>query len=397
MRLLIVPSPDTTSLNIIIRCVSIAAEAASSGWKVMLLAPRKLIQRFETLPVLFRDYPVPPTIDRVHLELPPIKKYGDYAALIGLNAPSFIKTCLEIEDQAIEEFAPDVIYSDLNLTASISARRRGIPLASLCNLAWTPPYLLDDTFEIDRQQISPLNSILAHDGFPAIQDLSDLIFMFSDLKVVPSCPEFEQFHPSIKDVHYCGYLYSEAIEPDAGQMRVERDGKQILVYMGVGDIDPPLLTSVLPAAFDGSKYQVTVVLGEFYQHATQNTPNVSYVPFLPLRKALATTDMMLFHGGSGMVMTCLLAGVPGLMFPCGVYEREFHAETMAKVNAGRVLYDLSDFTPEVVRRHSEEILAGDYAANAAAFGGYLRSLGGPKTAVNALAHLAQHAALAQAV
>ena len=396
MKLLIIPSADTTSLNIIIRCMSIAAVAAEGGHSVMVLAPRELADRFRSLPVQLRDYPIPQSIGRVHLELPPIKKYGDYAALIGLNDGDYIDTCLDVEARAISEFRPDVIYSDLNLTASLSARRSGLPLASLCNLAWTPPYLLDDEFEIDLLQVEPFNRALSDLALPPIRDLTDLIFSFSDLKIVPSCPEFEQFPPSIEEIHYCGYLYCEAIE---GQTDVtfEPEGKRILVYMGVGDIDPPLLMSVVPAAFDGSEYKVTVVLGDFYKQRSHDTANVSYVPFLPLGKALANTDLALFHGGSGMVMSCLLAGVPGLMFPCGVYEREFHAETMSRVAAGRVLYALSDFTPENLRKNVREILDGDYAANAATFGRYLRSLGGPKTAVETLVNLSQHSRLAQAV
>jgi UDP:flavonoid glycosyltransferase YjiC (YdhE family) len=389
VKLLIIPSPDTTSLNIMIRCMSIAAEAAKRGHSVMVLAPEQLAHRFSSIAVQFREYPAPPLIDRVHLEMPPIKKYGDYATLIGLNDPYFIDSCLDIEAQAIADFDPDVIYSDLSLTASISSRRSGILLASLCNLAWTPPYLLDDQFELDGAQIAPFNHVLSRLSLPRIKDLTDLIFQCSDLKIVPSCPDFEEFHPSIEDIFYCGYLYSEALESKEVPT-VNAGRKRVLVYMGVGDIDPPLMAKVLPAAFDGSEYQLTVVLGDFYKDRPADTANVSYVEFLPLSKALAGADLALFHGGSGMVMTCLRAGVPGLMFPCGVYEREFHAETMAKVNAGRVLYDLSDFTAENLRKNCDEILAGDYAANGARFGGYLESLGGPNAALEALIQLSQH-------
>src|SRR5436309_9650600 len=153
MRCLIIPSPDTTSLNIIIRCLSIAAEAIDQGHDICVLAPPALIERFPHVNFKSYDYPLPPTIARVNLEAPPIKKYGDYATLIGLNAPAFIEESLAVELRAIDEFAPQVIYSDLNLTASISARLRGKPLASLCNLAWTPPYLLDEDFVEDEEQI----------------------------------------------------------------------------------------------------------------------------------------------------------------------------------------------------------------------------------------------------
>jgi UDP:flavonoid glycosyltransferase YjiC (YdhE family) len=76
------------------------------------------------------------------------------------------------------------------------------------------------------------------------------------------------------------------------------------------------------------------------------------------------------------------------MFPCGVYEREFHAETMAKVGAGVVLYERDDFTVQNLRQYSQSILEGNYAANAKRFGDYLRTLGGPDRAVQLLSQIA---------
>jgi UDP:flavonoid glycosyltransferase YjiC (YdhE family) len=394
MKCLIIPSPDTTSLNIIIRCVSIAAEAIGQGHEVCVLAPPTLIERFSHLNFKSYDYPVPPTIERVNLEAPAIKKYGDYAALIGLNSPEFIAESLAVELRAIDEFGPQVIYSDLNLTASISARLRGKPLASLCNLAWTPPYLLDDDFVEDPEQVKPFNDVLARNKLAPIRDLADLIFMFSDLKIVPTCPQFEQFHPSITGLEYIGYLYSETLEQPSAAASLPTDKLNILVYMGIGDIDLQMMAEVLPAAYDGSEYQVTVVAGDFYPTLPASTENVNYVRFLPLRRALAQTDLALFHGGSGLVMTCLLYGVPGLMFPCGVYEREFHAETMAQVNAGIVLYEKEDFTADNLRKYTEVIRNGAYRKNAGDFGVYLRSLGGAQQAVKLLTKLAARPALA---
>jgi UDP:flavonoid glycosyltransferase YjiC (YdhE family) len=394
MRCLIIPSPDTTSLNIVIRCVSIAAEAIDQGHEVCVLAPPTLIERFAHVKAKSYDYPLPPTIARVNLEAPPIKKYGDYAALIGLNAPEFIEESLAVELRAIDEFAPEVIYSDLNLTASISARLRCKPLASLCNLAWTAPYLLDDAFVEDHEQVKPFNDVLARSGLAPIRDLADLIFMFSNLKIVPTCPQFEQFHPSITNLYYIGYLYSEALEQPSATTPLPTDKPNILVYMGIGDIDLELMAEVLPAAYDGSRYQVTVVTGDFYPTLPAPTANVNYVRFLPLRQALAQTDLALFHGGSGLAMTCLLYAVPGLMFPCGVYEREFHADTMAQVNAGIVLYEKEDFTADNLRKYTEIILNGAYRKNAGEFGAYLRSLGGAQRAVKLLSDLAVRPALA---
>ena len=94
-------------------------------------------------------------------------------------------------------------------------------------------------------------------------------------------------------------------------------------------------------------------------------------------------------------MTCLLYGVPGLMFPCGVYEREFHAETMAQVGAGVVLYEKEDFTVDNLRKYTEIIRHGAYRKNAGEFGSYLRRLGGAQRAVKLLAELASPALAAK--
>lgn len=389
MRCLLLPCPDTTSLNIVIRCASIAVEAVRAGHAAAVAAPRKLIDRFASLGFECLDFPEAPFIDRVNAEAPPIKRFGDYAQLIGLNDPAFLADSLANEADAIARFRPDVIYSDISLTAPLSARRHGRPLASLCNLSWTPPFWLDEAeFEDKPEQVTEINRLLAERGLPPVRDLSELIFARSDLKLVPSCPEFEAFPRRIEGLEFVGFLYSDALEPRAPEVEVLKDGAHLLVYMGIGDIDLDLMVRVLPAAFDGTRFNVTVAVGDFYPEVPEATSNVRFVRFLPLRATLARTDLAIFHGGSGLVMTCLLYGVPGLMFPCGVYEREFHAETMAKVGAGVVCYEREQFNPEELRRRTEAILGGDRRAKAAAFGRYLRSLGGPRRAVELLSELA---------
>ncbi len=396
MRCLIIPCPDTTSLNIIVRCMSIGAEAIRLGHEVATIAPAALLARFSHLKMKTYDYPLIPYIDRVHLEIPPIQRFGDYAELIGLNDWEFICKSLEAEANAIHDFKPDVIYSDLSLTASISARIHHKPLASLCNLTWTPPYLLDDSFEENETQVQPFNEILVRAGLQPIRDLSELIFMFSDLKIVPGCPEFERFPPNIRNLRYVGYLYSEALEEQRFAIDIPEHMVKILVYMGIGDIDLDLMRQVLPAAFDGTSYHALVVVGDFYADIPPSTKNVTYYRFLPLKQVLEKCDLVIFHGGSGLVLNCLLNGVPGLMFPCGVYEREFHAEMMSRVGAGIVLYEKEQFNVQELLRNIELILRGDHRKKAGDFGRYLRSLGGPERAVELLDQLAANPELSAA-
>jgi UDP:flavonoid glycosyltransferase YjiC (YdhE family) len=389
MKCLIIPSPDTTSLNIIIRCLSIATEAQGQGHEVAVMAPQKLVQRFSHLGLKTFSYPEVPFLSNVQYESAPIKRFGDYAALIGLNDEAFVNASLDAEADAIRSFGPDVVYSDISLTAPVSAKLSDTPLASLCNLSWLPPFLLDRAIAGDERQTASFNRVMARHGFDQVRDLSELIFLRSDLKIVPSCPEFEQYPPDVTGVEYVGHLYSERVEsrgpPGAEAQTYET---AIIVYMGVGDIDMPEMARELPAAFDGGPHRVVVVAGDFCPDLPGPTANVRYERFLPLTKALSAAPLVIFHGGSGLVMTCLLYGVPGLMFPCGVYEREFHAETMAKVGAGIVLYRKEDFEAASLRGHVQLILEGQYRQNARTFGRYLRGLGGPRRAVELLHGLA---------
>jgi UDP:flavonoid glycosyltransferase YjiC (YdhE family) len=54
------------------------------------------------------------------------------------------------------------------------------------------------------------------------------------------------------------------------------------------------------------------------------------------------------HGGQNSIMDGLVYGVPQIMVPGLVFERQYNAQSVAALGAGRVLTE-QDFRPEALR------------------------------------------------
>lgn len=93
------------------------------------------------------------------------------------------------------------------------------------------------------------------------------------------------------------------------------------------------------------------------------------------------------HGGQNSIMTGLVYGVPQIICPGNVFERQYNASSIVKLGAGVVL-EASNFNDETIKRIVDDLNEKiTYANNSKIAGEKLLSLGGANKAVEAIENL----------
>ena len=239
------------------------------------------------------------------------------------------------EDTAlIERTKPDLIVGDFRLSLSVSARRAGIPYATIINAYWSPfvvdrrlpmPVLpitrllplpaagaLFDIFSpfVSRQFCRPMNRVRAIYGMPALQ--SDLRSVYTDADHVLYADSPAMFATAeLPDNHrHIGpILWAPPMPAPAWWAHIDRT--RPVVYLTLGSSGPPALLSVVLEAL--SRFKVTVLVSTAGAPvALQSASHIHIADYLPGIEAAARSNLVICNGGSPTAHQALAAGVPVL-------------------------------------------------------------------------------------
>lgn len=288
-----------------------------------------------------------------------VKSFEEVLYLTGNITYKYLKkSVLEIR-KAIQDYNPDVVYSEYNISAIIAAKLENKKLfistsmPTQCTYASSPKYA------------KGTNKILKENQLPTVTSTLEL-FSLADGKFVPSCYELEPFKE--KDVTYCGAWKQKEIES-------EQVKNVILVYMGNGTIPRTKMVKEVTKAFENSQYQVYIA-GMGLEK--KDFKNIHIAPYFNFTELLPKTLLFINHGGQNSIIDGLIYGVPQLICPGKVFERKFNAESMKKNHAGAILA-YKDFSAVSIRRYGEQIISNEaYRNNAEKLGHILLTLGGTK-------------------
>lgn len=294
-----------------------------------------------------------------------INSFEDVLHLTGNISYKYLKNSIDDVRRAIQEFNPDVVYSEFNLSAIIAAKlekKRIFISASLptqYEYSSTPRYA------------SGLNKLLKEYGFAQVKSCLEL-FLWADKRFVPSCFELEPFRD--KSIIFCG-TWKPVRPVNSGK----RD--KILVYMGNGTISQRKMLKEVTAAFGSSKYSVYIA-GRGIQKQVWN--HIHTGPYFDFQALLADALLFINHGGQNSIVDGLIYGVPQIICAGKVFERKYNAKSVAKAGAG-IEISYKQFSADTIRAASLEILSTQtYRENASGLGRVLMSLGGTKNIVDAL-------------
>ena len=239
----------------------------------------------------------------------------------------YLRKSVESVRQAVQEFRPDAVYSEFNISAMIAARKEGLPLYA------TVSYPTQHTFACEPSLAKGLNRLLRELELPEVESALQL-FDWADRAFCPSIRELEPMDR--EGVCYVGALKSVADDASGrGEASATADtGKKrnkVLVYMGNGTVSAKQTMQVVSRVFCGSGYEVYIASSYLPEGTTLNVHVASRWDFDTL---LDEAVLFINHGGQNSIMDGLIHGVPQIMVPGKVFERQYNAKSVMENKAG---------------------------------------------------------------
>lgn len=283
----------------------------------------------------------------------------------AVNYKHFSKDVLYIR-KAIQEFKPDIVYAEFRIAAIVASKLENIKVVTGFS------YPVQKSFASNPEYSTGVKRFLQENKLPVIESVLD-IFNWADLKVVPSSYELEPIDD--KNIIFVGPFSST----HSSNAKAEKN--KIVAYMGNGTISPRKVIEELTKAFENSNYQVYIAT-EQVEPYKKNNINVN--KRFDFSKLMPEAKVYINHGGQNSIMTGLVYGVPQIICPGNVFERQYNASSIAKLGAGVVL-ETADFNNETIKRIVGDINEKSiYSNNARIAGERLLSLGGATKAAQAI-------------
>lgn len=283
----------------------------------------------------------------------------------AINEEFFAKDVYYIR-KAIQEFNPDVIYSEFRIAAIVAAKLEHIKVATGFSFTVRKSYACNPEYS------GGVNKYLEENNLNKVESVLE-IFDWTDLKIVPSSYEIEPIDG--KNVVFVGPLSSP------NTITIKEEKNKVVAYMGNGTISPMKLIDELTKAFENSKYQVYIAT-EQVEPYKKNNINVN--KRFDFNKLMPEAIVYINHGGQNSIMTGLIYGVPQIIYPGKVFERKYNASSIVKLNAGKML-EVNDFDYKIIKGIVDEFNENStYESNSKKAGEMLLNLGGVTKAIQAI-------------
>lgn len=231
---------------------------------------------------------------------------------------------------AIESLLPGadlVICDELDFGAMAMAQKAGIPtvvVSVIASGALVRPEALTAALDRLREKLG---------GSQTVRPQGDHF-------VVP-------FHSSMRDPRFPAPQDALWMRPDSGA-RVQPDGS-VIATLGTefntesGDLFPRMLDAL---AMLGDPSRVAIGRDLDPARFGPQPPSVRVEQYLDFESVLPRASVVLHHGGSGLLLQSILAGVPQIVFPMGA-DQPFNATTVTRLGLGIAL-DASAATAGVI-------------------------------------------------
>ena len=281
----------------------------------------------------------------------------------------YLRKSVESMRQAVQEFRPDAVYSEFNISAMIAARKEGLPLFATVSCP------TQHTFACEPSLAKGLNRLLRELELPEVESALQL-FDRADRAFCPSIRELEPMDR--EDVCYVGALKSVAGASVDGANRRGKKRNKVLVYMGNGTVSAKQTMQVMSRVFCGTGHEVYIA-SSYLPEGT--ALNVHVAPRWDFDTLLDEAVLFINHGGQNSIMDGLIHGVPQIMVPGKVFERQYNAKSVMEHKAG-VSLSYRNFNAEQLSVIAEKLARSKSSReHAAALGKKLTAGGGVKTVV----------------
>lgn len=267
-----------------------------------------------------------------------VRSFEEVLFIVGAIQEKLFAQDVSAIRKATHTFKPDVVYAEFRPAAIVAAKLENVPVATGYSYpAWK-------AYACSPQYSHGVKRFLEQLRLPDIESVLD-IFEWADLKIVPSCYELEPINDP--KVVFTGPF--AALTPHPPSNYADKDA--IVVYMGNGSITYPTQLSVLTKAFQGAKQQVYI---GSYQATPSDQDNLHLAKRFDFNVIMPHAIAFINHGGQNSVLSGIMFGVPQIVFPGNVFERQYNAASIEKLGLGKSYPD-SQFNPSAILQAVDEI------------------------------------------
>jgi UDP:flavonoid glycosyltransferase YjiC (YdhE family) len=300
-----------------------------------------------------------------------VHSFEEVLFIVGAIQERFFAEDVAAVRRAIQDFKPDVVYAEFRPAAIVAARMENIPVATGYS------YPARKAFASSPQYASGVKRFLKGQGLGEVESVLD-IFEWADIKMVPSCHELEPIDDP--KVVFTGPFTS--LVPHEPTLDTNRN--VVVVYMGNGSITYATQLAVLQRAFQGKPYQVYIAS---YQAEPADMDNIHVAKRFDFKTLLPGAIAFINHGGQNSILSGIMSGVPQLIFPGNVFERQYNADSMERMDLGKRYAD-TQFNPSWIMQAVEEMKCRPYfRENVRSIQSQLMSLGGVERAIESISAL----------
>ena len=257
-----------------------------------------------------------------------VRSFEEVLWLTGNLAYSYLRESVDLLADELRDGGYDAVYSEFSLPAIIAAQAVGVSVFGSVS------YPTQASFASVPAKAKGLRMLLSSLGLPPVESSLEL-FERLERRFVPSCREFESFEEG--SVEFCGFL-----KPASEVIDGARDA--IVFYLGTGSVPIGKLVRTVvavAASVDAPVY----LAGVDEAGVTGAPPNLHAARRFDFSELLPCTKVFIHHGGQNSLMDGLRYGVPQIIYPGKVFERQYNAVSVEGVGAGLVL---GDFTAEAI-------------------------------------------------
>lgn len=300
-----------------------------------------------------------------------VHSFEEVLFIVGAIQERFFAEDVAAIRNAIRDFKPDVVYAEFRPAAIVAARLENIPVATGYS------YPARKAYASSPQYSGGVKRFLRQQGLDEIESVLD-IFEWADLKIVPSCPELEP----IDDPKLIFTGPFTAMTPQVPTLDTTKHA--IVAYMGNGSITYETQLAVLKRAFLGTPYQVYIAS---YQAQPADMDNIHVAMRFDFKTLLPRAAAFINHGGQNSIISGILSGVPQLIFPGNVFERQYNARSIERLGLGKSYSDTQFKPDEIVHAFEEFKKQTCFIENIQSIQSKLMSLGGVEQAIHSIAKL----------
>jgi hypothetical protein len=272
------------------------------------------------------------------------KSYAEILIYKGYHSPAALHSLVAGWSNLFNLVAPDILLFDHSPTALFASSGLGIPRIILSNPfvtlpAGTPPQNIRPWEDIDTKAmednekyiVKVINKVAADRDFPAIQYVSDL---FNVEKVIlAGFSELDFYTEARRNATYKGSVLAVAglAEPAWPSLSPVK----IFAYLKHGNEQAERMLSILSSLNASVVCYYADAKPEHYEKYISANMNISNTPF-DLTAVYKETDVIVSHGGIGMVHSALQFGRPMILLPLQL-EQQNTAFILEKMNIATVI------------------------------------------------------------